>query len=274
MTTLPLYQVDAFTERAFAGNPAGVCLLTEARPDSWMQALAAELKHSETAFLLPENDGHGHEGPGQAGYRLRWFTPGAEVDLCGHATLASAHVLFETGRLAPNAEARFFTRSGLLTACQNAGWTELNFPATPAQPAQAPEGLLESLGIREALYVGHNGFDYLVELADEREVRTLKPDFRALQQITARGVIVTAPGTGEYDFISRFFAPQVAVDEDPVTGSAHCTLAPYWSDRLGKNHFSAYQASERGGFLRVRLEGERVVIAGKAVTIYEGFLKV
>ena len=265
MSKLPLYQVDAFTGRAFAGNPAGVCLLDEPRPDAWMQSLAAELKHSETAFLLPENDG----------YRLRWFTPVSEVDLCGHATLASAHVLFETGRVGASAEARFFTRSGLLTACHKDGWVELNFPATPALPAPPPAGMLEALGLRQALYVGKNAYDYLVEVAKESEVHDLNPDFRALQKITMRGVIVTAPAeTGEYDFLSRFFAPGAGIDEDPVTGSAHCTLAPYWSAKLGKTSFSAYQASPRGGALRVRLEGQRVVLAGQAVTIYEGALKI
>lgn len=267
MPTIPYYQVDAFTPRPFRGNPAGVCLLDQPRPDAWMQDLAAEVKHSETAYLLPEADG----------YRLRWFTPGAEVDLCGHATLASAHILFETGRLAPTAQARFFTRSGLLTARQSGGWIELNFPATPAQPAAAPEGLLDALGIQKALYVGKNIFDYLVEAPGESDVRGLQPDFRALKAFDARGIIVTARGAGgpgEFDFISRFFAPAVGVDEDPVTGSAHCTLAPYWSEKLGKDSFNAYQASARGGVLRVRLEGERVAIAGQAVTILEAGLRV
>ncbi len=264
MPTIPYYQVDAFTGQPFRGNPAGVCLLEAPQPDAWMQNIAAEMKHSETAFLLPENDG----------YRLRWFTPGAEVDLCGHATLASAHILFETGRLAPSAEARFFTRSGLLTACQSEGWVELNFPATPALPAQAPAGLLEALGITKTLYVGKSLFDYLVEVADESDVRALVPDFRALQKIEVRGVIVTARGKGENDFISRFFAPYVAVDEDPVTGSAHSTLAPYWSAKLGKNSLTAYQASARGGTLRMRTAGERVAIAGQAVTVLEGKINI
>jgi PhzF family phenazine biosynthesis protein len=262
MPTLPLYQVDAFAGQPFTGNPAGVCLLDQPRPDEWMQSLAAELKHSETAFLLPEGNG----------YRLRWFTPGAEVDLCGHATLASAHILFETGRVDPDGEARFFTRSGLLTACQADGWIELNFPATRAHPAPPPEGMLAALGIGRALYIGMNEYDYLVEVAAESDVRALKPDFRALAAIPARGVIVTARSAEPYDFVSRFFAPQVGVDEDPVTGSAHCTLAAYWSEKLGKETFNAYQASARGGFLRVRLAGERVLLAGKAVTIYQASL--
>lgn len=262
MHTLPLYQVDAFADQPFAGNPAGVCLLDGVYPDAWMQSLAAELKHSETAFLLPENDG----------YRLRWFTPGAEVDFCGHATLASAHILFETGRVSPGQDLRFFTRSGLFTACLDQAGIVLNFPATPAQPALPPEGLLAALGIRQAVYVGKNAYDYLIEVAEESEVRSLKPDFRALGTIPARGVIVTARGAGGYDFVSRFFAPSVAVDEDPVTGSAHCTLAPYWSERLGQDSFTAYQASQRGGILRIRLSGDRVLVTGKAVTIYEAHL--
>jgi len=262
MSKLQLYQVDAFAEKPFTGNPAAVLILESPRPDQWMQSLAAEMKHSETAFLLPENDG----------YRLRWFTPAAEVDLCGHATLASAHILFETGRLAPSAEARFFTRSGLLTARQNNGWIELNFPATHAQTAPMPEGMLTALGIEQAVFVGRNKFDYLIEVADESIVRSLKPDFRALKAVQARGIIVTTRGSGEFDFVSRFFAPQVGVDEDPVTGSAHCSLAPYWSDRLGKQEFLAYQASQRGGVLRLHLDAERVVLAGKAVTIYEAVL--
>jgi PhzF family phenazine biosynthesis protein len=264
MSTIPLYQVDAFANHPFVGNPAGVCLLDHVRPDAWMQALAAEMKHSETAFLLPENDG----------YRLRWFTPGAEVDLCGHATLASAHILFETNRVGPNGEIRFSTRSGELKARLNDGWIELNFPTTRAMPCQAPEGMLAALGISQPLYIGKNEYDYLIEVADESVVRNLKPDFRALASIPIRGVIVTARGSEEYDFMSRFFAPHVGVDEDPVTGSAHCTLASYWSSKLGKNNFTAYQASERGGFLRLRLAGDRVVLAGQAVTIYEAKLNV
>ncbi|HEX2979761.1 MAG TPA: PhzF family phenazine biosynthesis protein [Anaerolineaceae bacterium] len=264
MTALPLYQVDAFTDQPFKGNPAGVCLLDQAHPEGWMQALAAELKHSETAFLLPEADG----------YRLRWFTPAAEVKLCGHGTLASAHVLFETGRVEPQGTACFYTLSGLLTACQSDGWTELNFPATQAQPAAAPEGMLAALGISEPLFVGKNGMDYLVEVAEEDQVRALKPDFAALKSVPARGVIVTTRGGGEFDFVSRFFAPFVGVNEDPVTGSAHCTLAPYWSAKLGKDQFTAYQASPRGGVLRLLLAGGRVLIRGQAVTILEGELRV
>lgn len=262
MQTIPLFQVDAFTNKPFAGNPAGVCLLDHKRSDKWMQALAAELKHSETAFLLPEEDG----------YRLRWFTPGAEVDLCGHATLASAHILFSTGRVGADSVIRFFTRSGVLTARQADGWIELNFPITPVKESEAPVGMLSALGISKALFVGKNDYDFLVEVEDEAVVRDLKPDFHALKTISMRGVIVTAPASGEFDFLSRFFAPYVEIDEDPVTGSAHCTLTPYWSEKLAKTNFHAYQASARGGFLRTRLEGERVALSGQAVTIYEGSL--
>lgn len=264
MPTIPLYQVDAFADRPFVGNPAEVCLLDHLRSDAWMQSLAAEMKHSETAFLLPDNDG----------YNLRWFTPGAEVDLCGHATLASAHILFATNRVEQNGEIRFSTRSGKLTARLNDGWIELNFPVTLATPAPAPEGMLAALGISQPLYIGKNGYDYLIEVADESIVRNLKPDFRSLSAIPNRGVIVTARGSRDYDFMSRFFAPHIGVDEDPVTGSAHCTLTPYWSAKLGKIAFTAYQASERGGFLRVQLAGDRVFLAGQAVTIYEAKLNI
>ncbi|NMB90231.1 MAG: PhzF family phenazine biosynthesis protein [Chloroflexi bacterium] len=264
METLPLYLVDAFTARPFGGNPAGVCLLDRPRPDDWMQSLAAELKHSETAFLLPEGDG----------YRLRWFTPADEVDLCGHATLASAYVLFESGRAAPGQQLRFYTRSGLLTAAQEEGRILLDFPATPAAPAAAPAGLLPALGLSAAAYVGKNAYDYLVELPEGVEIEAVQPDFAALKAVDGRGVMVTSGPRGEYDFVSRFFGPQVGIDEDPVTGSAHCTLAPYWSARSGKRRFLAYQASARGGVLRVSLEGERVVLGGEAVIVFGGQLRV
>lgn len=255
---IPLFQVDAFANEIFHGNPAGVCLLDAAREDHWMQSLAMEMNLSETAFVLPEGDG----------YRLRWFTPAAEVDLCGHATLATAHTLWATGRLRPDEQARFYTRSGLLTARRAGEWIELNFPATPPAETEAPAGLLAALGLSEALFIGRSKFDYLVEVADEAVVRGLSPDFGALNRVEARGVMVTARGSGGYDFISRFFAPRVGVNEDPVTGSAHCCLTPYWSSKLGRTELKAFQASRRGGELRLRLEGERVVIAGQAVTVF------
>jgi len=257
---VPIYQVDAFTEKPFSGNPAAVCLLPQAREAAWMQAVAKEMNLSETAFLLKQEDG----------YNLRWFTPAVEVDLCGHATLASAHILWETGILRREEQARFHTRSGLLTAASKAGEIELNFPAKTEEPAEAPAGLLEALKVK-AKYIGKSKFDYLVQVDSEETVRALKPDFPALKNIPVRGVIVTtravSPG---YDFISRFFAPAAGVNEDPVTGSAHCTLGPFWSRQLGKKEFLAYQASERGGTLRVRIAGDRVHLCGNAVTIFQG----
>nr|BBH95071.1 phenazine biosynthesis protein [Thermogemmatispora argillosa] len=254
---LRIIQVDAFTDRPFAGNPAAVCLLAEPRDERWMQLVAREMNLSETAFLLPEGDG----------YRLRWFTPTVEVDLCGHATLASAHVLWEEGLLLPEDPARFYTRSGLLTARRLNGWIEMDFPATPAVPVPPPPGLSEALGVTPLL-VARNQFDYLVELESEEVVRTLQPDLTRLLTIPARGFIVTSRAEGEgYDFVSRFFAPAVGVNEDPVTGSAHCTLAPFWCSRLGRPALTGYQASARGGLVRVRLAGERVSLGGQAVTV-------
>jgi PhzF family phenazine biosynthesis protein len=252
-----MLQIDAFTSVPFAGNPAGVCFLDRARPDSWMQSVAAEMNLSETAFLLPEGDG----------YRLRWFTPAAEVRLCGHATLASAHALWETGHLPLDATARFLTLSGLLTAQRRSDRIELNFPARPPEPVEVP-GLAGALGVKP-LSLYKDADDYMVEVATEAEVRTMQPDIPAVKQLPVRGVIVTARSTTEgYDFISRFFAPRVGVDEDPVTGSAHCCLTPYWAGKLNKNELIAYQASKRGGVIHVRLEGERVVLGGQAVTIF------
>lgn len=259
-----LLQIDAFTDKPFRGNPAAVCFLDRDRDDEWMQRVAAEMNLSETAFLLPADKG----------YSLRWFTPVVEVDLCGHATLASAHALWEEGTLAAEETARFHTRSGLLTARRvDDGWIELDFPAKPDQKIDPPPGLLEALGVR-ARYVGRNQFDYLVEVDSAETVRGLSPDHAILKKLSVRGVIVTARGAGDYDFVSRFFAPGSGIDEDPVTGSAHCCLAPYWSRLLGKTDFNAYQASPRGGVLRVRLEGDRVKLAGRAVTVLCGNLTV
>jgi PhzF family phenazine biosynthesis protein len=260
--SLPLFQVDAFTRRPFAGNPAAVCLLDEIRHDDWMQQVAAEMNLSETAYLFPEADG----------WRLRWFTPALEVDLCGHATLASAHVLWETARLNLDEAARFHTRSGLLTAERVDDLIELDFPTRPPEPCAAPPGLTEALGVR-AKYVGKNRSYYLVEVSDESLVRGLAPDFDRLAKVEALGFIVTSrSSTPGYDFISRFFAPSGGINEDPVTGSAHCYLGPYWAERLGKNDFWAYQASARGGEIRVRLRGDRVRLGGHAVTVMRGEL--
>lgn len=257
-----LLQIDAFTDQPFRGNPAAVCLLDRERDAAWMQNVGAEMNLSETAFLLPRSDG----------WSLRWFTPATEVDLCGHATLASAHALWEERLLRPDETARFHTRSGLLTASRGGDWIELDFPVTRAQPAEAPD-LLAALGITSPRYVGRNKFDYIVEVDSEDAVRTLDPDQARLRKITVRGVMVTSRGSnGEYDFVSRFFAPGAGIDEDPVTGSAHCCLTPHWAERLHKQELVAYQASRRGGTLRVRLAGERVKIAGRAVTVFRGDL--
>jgi PhzF family phenazine biosynthesis protein len=261
---IPIYQVDSFTDRPFRGNPAGVCLLSEFRDDAWMQAVAKEMNVAETAFLRAEADGHG----------LRWFTPAMEVDLCGHATLASAHVLWETGRLDPERPARFHTCSGLLTAERNGEEVELDFPSTPDEPTSVLAWLGEALGV-EPLYIGKSRFDYLVEVGSEEAVRGARPDFGRLKALDTRGVIVTsAASTPGYDFVSRFFAPGAGIDEDPVTGSAHCCLGPFWGGRLGKLEMVAYQASERGGVVRVRLEGARVHLGGRAVTVIRGELAV
>ena len=257
-----IYQVDAFTSQPFKGNPAAVCPLPEPASAAWMQSMAAEMNLSETAFLVPQ----------QEDFNLRWFTPLVEVDLCGHATLASAHILWETGLLSTLQAARFHTHSGMLSARKNASWIEMDFPASPEQSAQPPTGLLESLGV-SALHVGRSQFDYLVEIADPEALRLLQPDFTLLKQVKARGVIVTCRSeSSEYDFISRFFAPAAGIPEDPVTGSAHCCLAPYWAEKIKKNEFTAYQASPRGGVVRCRLEGERVILAGQAVTVLRGEL--
>jgi PhzF family phenazine biosynthesis protein len=258
----PFFQADAFTHFPYAGNPAAVCLLTEAQPDHWMQAVAAEMNLSETAFLLPEGDG----------YRLRWFTPKVEVDLCGHATLASAHVLWEAGIVEPQEMIRFYTRSGLLTATREGQWVKLNFPVQNVQNVPPPPDLLEALGVAPS-FIGWDKADYFIEVASEEIVRNMQPDFTRLAKVKTRGVIVTsASSMREYDFVSRFFAPAVGINEDPVTGSAHCSLTPYWANKLGKNEMYAFQASSRGGEIKVHLEGDRVVIAGQAVTVISGEL--
>jgi PhzF family phenazine biosynthesis protein len=261
---LPIFQVDAFADRLFAGNPAAICPLETWLPDATLQGIAAENNLSETAFLVREGDDYG----------LRWFTPTVEVDLCGHATLASAHVLWEDGHAPAGEEARFRTKSGLLTARRRDGWIELDFPATRAAPAPAPPGLAEALGLqRTPRWVGRSRFDYLIEVDSEDTIRGLKPHFAALERVEARGTIVTSrAATPGYDFVSRFFAPRAGVPEDPVTGSAHCALAPFWSERLKKTEMMAYQASPRGGVVRVCLSGERVKLGGTAVTVLRGEL--
>jgi PhzF family phenazine biosynthesis protein len=256
-----IVQVDAFTAKPFAGNPAAVCVLQAAADEEWMRNVAREMNLSETAFLHPED----------GGYRLRWLTPAIEVDLCGHATLASAHVLWEGEHIQGDSEARFHTRSGLLTCKRDGAWIEMNFPAKLADPAETPPQLAAALGA-EILYTARNQFDYLVEVADEATLRTLNPNHYVLRQLPVRGVIVTCAGDGEYDFVSRFFAPGAGIDEDPVTGSAHSALAPFWSKRLGKTEMTGFQASARGGIVRVRVEGDRVYMSGQAVTVLRGDL--
>lgn len=257
-----IHQVDAFTNTPYSGNPAAVCVLAEDRDPSWMQQVAREMNLSETAFLFPEN----------GGYRLRWFTPEVEVDLCGHATLAAAHTLWETGALAEGVPATFTTRSGTLTATRIGEWIELDFPALPDQAIPPPPGLADALGVSPG-YVGRNQFDLLVEIDSEQDLRSLDPDPGLLRLLPARGIIVTSRcQSSEYDFVSRFFGPAVGITEDPVTGSAHCCLGPYWNKRLGKTEFVALQASARSGVVRVRTNGNRVALAGQAVTVMRGTL--
>lgn len=254
---MTIYQVDSFTDKPFTGNPAGVCILDKAADETWMQNVAMEMNLAETAFLYPVADG----------YSLRWFTPAVEVDLCGHATLASAHILYQLGILRPEQQARFQSKSGPLTAKKQGDWIELDFPSTPAVQLSPPDGLLQALGV-DAVWVGQSKFDFLVEVTSEAEIRELSPDFGALKKLGGRGVIVTSQSsTPGFDFISRFFAPSAGIDEDPVTGSAHCTLAPYWEPKLGKSEMVGYQASKRGGVVRVRRVGDRVMLGGQAVTV-------
>ncbi len=257
-----IVQVDAFTSTPFAGNPAAVCVLAEPRDERWMQNVAREMNLSETAFLSRHDDG----------FTLRWFTPAVEIDLCGHATLASAHVLWETGQLGQCEQARFHTRSGLLLAERKGEWIEMDFPAKAEEAAIAPPGLLQALGVTP-VYAGKNQFDYLVEVESEEIVRGIQPNFSLLSAVEVRGVIVTSRASmAGFDFVSRFFAPRVGVNEDPVTGSAHCCLAPYWCSRFGRDQLVGYQASMRGGVVRVRVDENRVYLGGQAVTVLRGEL--
>ena len=267
-----IIQVDAFTNSPFRGNPAAVCVLPNPQDQGWMQNVAREMNLSETAFLVKQEDG----------FNLRWFTPAVEVDLCGHATLASAHVLWTEGHLSPEEEARFHTRSGLLTAKLRGEWIEMDFPANFVEDAiaeedasrmGAPPELVEVLGT-SIEYAGKTQFDYLVQVESEAQVRQLQPDLKLLKTLPMRGLIVTSLAEGpKYDFVSRFFAPGAGIDEDPVTGSAHCCLGPFWRDRLGKDQFLAYQASSRGGVVKVGYcGGDRVFLGGQAVTVLRGEL--
>ncbi|HYV39559.1 MAG TPA: PhzF family phenazine biosynthesis protein [Gemmataceae bacterium] len=259
---LPLFIVDAFTDRPFAGNPAAVCLLPAWKDEHWLKAVAAEMNLSETAFLVKKADN----------FELRWFTPKVEVDLCGHATLASAHIIWQQGLANIGDEIRFATKSGTLKAHRHGDDIELDFPLKAEEAAEAPPGLAEALGV-QPVYVGKNQFDYLVEVPSEAELRSLTPDFKRLAAVPVRGTIVTSRSADPaFDFVSRFFAPGAGIDEDPVTGSAHCCLATFWRKRLGKSEFIAYQASARGGVVKVRVVNDRALLAGKAITVVQGQL--
>jgi predicted PhzF superfamily epimerase YddE/YHI9 len=256
-----IYTVDAFTDKPYGGNPAGVCILDSPKDDAWMQHVAAEMNHAETAFLLRASDG----------FMLRWFTPKTEVDLCGHATLASAHLLWEEG-ITSEPEIRFHTKRELLKAKKHGVWIELNFPLEPDEETDIPAMMRESLGV-PIKYVGKNRIDYIVEVEDEQTVRNLQPDLALMKSITTRGVLVTAQADDEdTDFVSRCFFPAIGIPEDPVTGSAHCCLGPYWANKLKKLQLNARQVSERGGELRLKVLDERILIYGQAVTVIKGEL--
>jgi predicted PhzF superfamily epimerase YddE/YHI9 len=258
-----IYQVDAFADRPFSGNPAGVCLLESEAPEEWMQAVAAEMNVAETAFLVRRDDG---------AFDLRWFTPTVEVDLCGHATLASAHVLWSEGHLPHGVTARFQTKSGPLTAWHEADTIRMDFPSEPVVAAVPPQTLTAAFDATFS-FVGRNRMDWLVELMDEEAVLNVRPRLPAIASLGVRGVIATARSESpERDFVSRFFAPGAGVDEDPVTGSAHCALAPYWAGKLGKTALTGYQASARGGTVLCTAAGDRVVLGGRAVTVLRATL--
>jgi PhzF family phenazine biosynthesis protein len=267
-----LVQIDAFTDVPFAGNPAAVCLLDAPADEAWMRRVAAEMNLSETAFLSPADPPAANAPPT---WDLRWFTPEVEVELCGHATLASAHFLFIHQKVdAPTVQ--FLTRSGPLLATRDTnGWIELDLPADPPSAVDPPPGLLAGLGLRDeaVIAVAQSRAHTLVEVADPGLVESLAPDFAALRRLDVRGAIVTSVGTGLYDLVSRYFAPAVGIDEDPVTGSAHATLAPYWSAKLGKTELLARQVSPRGGTLRVQLVDDRALVAGQAVTVFRSRLE-
>jgi len=257
-----IIQVDAFTDKPFKGNPAAVCVMEKAAGENWMQNVALEMNLSETAFLYPERDF----------YNLRWFTPTSEVDLCGHATLASAHVLWEKKFLNADQTAKFMTKSGELTAQKKGDWIELNFPAVKSVDVKVPDNVIEAIGATP-IRCKKADWVYLLELESSEIVRQVNPDFSMLAKQPVSDAIITGiDKSGEYDFVSRFFAPSVGINEDPVTGFAHCVLSPYWSERLGKDSFKAFQASQRGGELKLKLDGYRVLLMGQAITILKGEL--
>lgn len=261
---IEMYHVDAFTDRPFSGNPAAVCLLNKFPADQWMQSMAAEMNLSETAFVCPADHG----------FQLRWFTPTTEVDLCGHATLAASHVLWESGRLPIDQTVLFQTLSGELSACRRGNMIELDFPSDPPVPHDPPPELLDAISCTPVFF-GQNKMDYLIEVASVEEVENIKINMQRLSSLPVRGLIVTAQcDQPEYDFVSRFFAPAVGVNEDPVTGSAHCCLAPYWGNKLGLGRMKAYQASRRGGVIELKIVPDRVVLGGNARTIFRGVLAI
>ena len=264
MTKQKIIQVDAFTNRAFQGNPAAVCVLERVQSDRWMQSIAQEMNLSETAFLIKQ----------ERDYSLRWFTPTTEVPLCGHATLASAHVLWTEGYASTGQAINFKTKSGVLTAKYQNDWIELDFPANRSQDIPPITKLQDALGVRIKTFA-YNSLGYLVEVDSPVRVKELKPNFTLLRQLPVSNVIVTskAENNSEYDFVSRFFAPGLGVDEDPVTGAAHCCLAPYWRERLQKDSFLAYQASSRSGVIKLNYDGgDRVLLQGQALTVMRGEL--
>lgn len=259
-----IVQIDAFTDRPFSGNPAAVCLMSDPAGERWMQRVATEMNLSETAFLYPTEDG----------YHLRWFTPKKEVKLCGHATLASAHLLWEDQHVPSDQPILFSTLSGTLIARRLGEWIEMDFPAKTVAPADPPSGLIEAVGVTPQ-FIGRYDDRYLLHLADEAQVRAAAPDFARLARLPLHAVAVTALSSDPaFDFVSRYFAPSAGVNEDPVTGSAHCALGPYWRSRLGKAEFVARQLSARGGTIRVRVDSDRVFLAGQAVTVLRGHLSV
>lgn len=261
---IPIYIVDAFAERPFQGNPAAVCPLERPADAGWMQRVAGEMNLSETAFTVPQEGSFG----------LRWFTPAVEVDLCGHATLATAHLLWEQKLTPADQPIRFQTRSGLLTCSRNGAKIELDFPAEPATPVPSLPALTFALGA-EPISLRRNRFDLIAEFPTESDVLALRPDYGKLGKIAARGIIATARSADpRFDFVSRFFAPAVGVNEDPVCGSAHCCLGPFWGERLNKTELLGHQISARGGIIGVRLKGDRVVLSGTAVTVLHGSLTV
>lgn len=265
---MKIFQVDSFTDRPFKGNPAGVCLLENEQAESWMQNIAMEMNFSETAFLIKSNEG----------FNLRWFTPKIEVPLCGHATLASAHILWEEGILEEKKLARFYTKSGELVCEKVDNWIEMAFPSRQVRAVKTSKSLIDALRLSDReiklnLYDGNGEILYLVEVVSDEIVKELNPNFEKLKEEDAKAVMVTAKSSSkEFDFLSRFFAPSLGVAEDPVTGSAHCYLAPYWGKKLNKNELIGYQTSKRGGVVKCELRGEKVIIKGQAVTVLKGEL--